>query len=96
MGPNAPMQASSVVSDSVTPCTAVCQAPLYMGFFRQEYWSGLPFPSGIFPTQISNLCLLNCRWILYMLGHQRNDERTDFDVNDLENADGRSGCEAEF
>ena len=22
-----------------------CQAPLSMGFFRQEYWSGLPFPS---------------------------------------------------
>ena len=21
------------------------QAPLSMGFFRQEYWSGLPFPS---------------------------------------------------
>ena len=21
------------------------QAPLFMGFFRQEYWSGLPFPS---------------------------------------------------
>ena len=23
----------------------VYQAPLSMGFFRQEYWSGLPFPS---------------------------------------------------
>ena len=22
-----------------------CQAPLSMEFFRQEYWSGLPFPS---------------------------------------------------
>ena len=22
-----------------------CQAPLSMGFSRQEYWSGLPFPS---------------------------------------------------
>ena len=22
-----------------------CQAPLSMGFFRQEYWSGLPFPT---------------------------------------------------
>ena len=28
-----------------TPCTAVCQAPLSVGFPRQEYWSGLPFPS---------------------------------------------------
>ena len=27
-----------------TPWAAACQAPLSMGFFRQEYWSGLPFP----------------------------------------------------
>ena len=27
-----------------TPCTVACQAPLSMGFSRQEYWSGLPFP----------------------------------------------------
>ena len=29
----------------VTPYTAARQAPLSMGFSRQEYWSGLPFPS---------------------------------------------------
>ena len=29
----------------VTPRTVACQAPLFLGFFRQEYWSGLPFPS---------------------------------------------------
>ena len=29
----------------VTPWTADLQAPLFMGFFRQGYWSGLPFPS---------------------------------------------------
>ena len=28
-----------------TPWTAACQAPLSMGFSRQEYRSGLPFPS---------------------------------------------------
>ena len=28
----------------VTPWTAGYQAPLSMGFSRQEYWSGLPFP----------------------------------------------------
>ena len=47
------------------PTTCLCnptdcahQAPLSMGFFRQEYWSGLPFPSpgdlpipGIKPTE---------------------------------------------
>ena len=31
--------------DSAIPWAADCQAPLSMGFFRQEYWSGLPFPS---------------------------------------------------
>ena len=29
----------------VTPWTVACQAPLTMGFSRQEYWSGLSFPS---------------------------------------------------
>ena len=29
----------------VIPWTIVCQAPLSMGFSRQEYWSRLPFPS---------------------------------------------------
>ena len=28
-----------------TPWTVACQAPLSMGFSRQRYWSGLPFPS---------------------------------------------------
>ena len=27
------------------PWTAAYQAPLFMEFSRQEYWSGLPFPS---------------------------------------------------
>ena len=68
----------SVVSDFVTPWTAACQAPLSMGFFRQEYWSGLPFPSpGFFPTQglnLSLLRLLHCRQILYPLSHWRSPE----------------------
>ena len=29
----------------VTPWTVAHQAPLSVGFSRQEYWSGLPFPS---------------------------------------------------
>ena len=33
------------------PWTIARQAPLAMGFSRQEYWSGLPFPSpGDFPN----------------------------------------------
>ena len=45
----------------VTPWTAAHQAPLSMGFSRQEYWSGWPCPPpGIFPTQGSNSDLLPC------------------------------------
>ena len=29
----------------VTSWTVACQSPLFMGFFGQEYWSGLSFPS---------------------------------------------------
>ena len=32
------------MSDSVTLRTVAHQAPLSMGFLRQEYWDGLPFP----------------------------------------------------
>ena len=49
------------------------QAPLSMGFFRQEYWSGLPFPPlGIFLTQGLNLYLLqllNCQVDSLPLSH---------------------------
>ena len=55
----------------VTPWTVVCLAPLSMEFSREEYWSGLPFPSpGLFPTQGLNLGLLQCRQNLYHLNHQ--------------------------
>ena len=36
---------SSVMSDSATPWTVAHQAPLPVGFPRQELRSGLPFPS---------------------------------------------------
>ena len=32
------------MSDTVTPWTVACQAPQFMGFSRQEHWSGLPCP----------------------------------------------------
>ena len=44
------------------PWNAARQAPLSMGFPRQEYWSGLPFPSpghlpdpGIEPASLSSV-----------------------------------------
>ena len=48
----------------VTPWTVAHQAPLSTGFPRQEYWSGLPFPSpedlpdpGIEPTSLESPAL---------------------------------------
>ena len=38
----------------VAPWTVACQVPLFMGFPRQEYWSGLPFPN---PRDLSNLSM---------------------------------------
>ena len=32
-----------------TPWTAAYQDPLSMGFSRQEYWSGVPLPSPLYP-----------------------------------------------
>ena len=48
----------SVVPDSATPWTAVCQAPLSMGFSRQELeWTAISFSMGSFcprdQTQVS-------------------------------------------
>ena len=45
-----PIQSCESVSRSVVSLCdlmdyTACQAPLSMGFSRQEYWSGLPFPS---------------------------------------------------
>ena len=39
------MRLLSLVRFFVTPWTVAYQASLSMGFSRQEYWSGLPFPS---------------------------------------------------
>ena len=36
---------------SVTPETAAHQAPLSLGFSRQEHWSGLPFPSAMHESE---------------------------------------------
>ena len=41
----------SCVQFFATPWTVAYQAPPSMGFARQEYWSGLPFPApGDFPN----------------------------------------------
>ena len=39
------MKSLSCVRLFATPWTGACQAPPSVGFSRQEYWSGVPFPS---------------------------------------------------
>ena len=65
-----------------TAWTIACQAPLSMGFSRQEYWCGLPFPSPyiILPTFSKDYCtvvivvtglmtlMLNEHWALTLVG----------------------------
>ena len=41
----------------VTPWTAAYQAPLSMGFSRQEYWSGVPLPSPIHLLAFIKWCI---------------------------------------
>ena len=67
------MKLLSHVRLSATPWTVAYQASPSMGFCRQEYWSGLPFPSpgdlpdpGIKPAFP---CLLHRRWIFLLLSH---------------------------
>ena len=58
----------------VTPWTVAHQAPMSMGFPKQECWSGLPFPSpGDLPAKDPDQNCISCigRWILY---HQATRE----------------------
>ena len=53
------------------PWTVAYQAPLSMRFSRQEYWSGLPFPSpGYHPNLGLNPGLPHCRQMSYCLSYQ--------------------------
>ena len=54
-----PFPPAAAAAKSLQPCPTLCdpvdsspQAPLSAGFSRQEYWSGLPFPSP--PSPVSN------------------------------------------
>ena len=44
---------TSCVQLSATPWTMARQVPLSIGFSRQEYWSGLPFPSPVRKYEVS-------------------------------------------
>ena len=49
----------SCVRLSATPWTMAHQTPLSMGFSRQEYWSGLLFPSPVIKYELSEMKSLN-------------------------------------
>ena len=64
----------SVTSDSfATQWTIACQAPLSVGFPRQEYWSRLPFPSpGHLPDPRTELASLTWQIEFLPLSHQES------------------------
>ena len=47
-----------------TPWTAAYQAPLSLGFSRQEYWSGLPLPSPSLPNYSGSNMVPNVQFTL--------------------------------
>ena len=55
-------QLLSLVRLFVTPWTVARQVPLSMGFIRQEYWSGLPFPP---PRDLLNPGIEPLPWLLH-------------------------------
>ena len=54
------MHACSVVFNSTIPWTVARQAPLSMGFSRQEYRSGLPFPGSSQPRDRTHVSCASC------------------------------------
>ena len=76
----------SCVQLLVTPRTIARQAPLPMGFSRQEYWPGLPFPPlGDLPNPgIKPMCLMSpalaegffttsATWDALLFNHKKSD-----------------------
>ena len=65
-----------------TPWTLARQVPLSMGFSRQEYWSGLPFPSpGDLPDPGTEPRSLHCGQTLYCLSQQGSPSQAEGPAN---------------
>ena len=60
----------SCVQLFATPWTAAYQAPPSMGFYRQDYWSGVPSPSPTFLKLKSEFC--NKELIIWATGSSRS------------------------
>ena len=52
---NVKVKLLSCVRLFATPWTVAHRAPLSIGFSRQEYWSGLPFPSPVRKYEVSEV-----------------------------------------
>ena len=78
-------------SDITQSCPTLCnpmdvayQAPPSLEFSRQEYWSGLPFPSpGDLPNPGIEPGLLHCRQMLYHLSHEESLRTLEEGLNHL-------------
>ena len=84
----------SRVRPSVTPWTAAFQAPLSMGFSRQEYWSGVPLPwVYFFPRDvITNLNLKQQKFIISQLWRQKVQNQSTCRATHLLKARGGTPC----
>ena len=62
------MKSLSHVRLLATPWTAAYQAPPSMGFSRQEYWSGVPFPTNLeWSVKIKVICIFYLSKELHLL-----------------------------
>ena len=57
----------SCVWPSATPWTAAHRAPLFLGFSRQEYWSGVPLPSPTLQARSQEYHGISGRYNLFLL-----------------------------
>ena len=64
--------AQSCLTLCKSPWTITCKSPLSMEFSRQEYWSGLPFPSPKRATKVWLNFTLFCSLITHLISKQHN------------------------
>ena len=69
--------AAAAAAKSLQSCPTLCdpmttahRAPLSLGFSRQEYWSGLPFPSPMHACMLSRFSRVRLCGTLWTAAHQ--------------------------
>ena len=64
---------AAAAAESLQSCLTLCiahQAPLSLGFSRQEYWSGLPFPSLMHACMLSRFSRVRLHETSWTAAHQ--------------------------